>query len=186
MKTAPKKPTADLYYRLSAPLSPEVRLIPLTRGQSAIVDAADFEWLSQWKWSALYVKKTDSYYAVRTDWNKGKQIFILMHRLIAGTPLGQDTDHRNRKSLDNRRDNLRPVSHQSNTWNQAKRRNNTSGFKGVVKSRGKWMAQITVNGKHKYLGRFTDIKDAVAAYDAQALLSFGEFAVLNNRAEGTL
>lgn len=27
-------------------------VIPLTKGYKAIVDAEDYEWLSQWKWSA--------------------------------------------------------------------------------------------------------------------------------------
>lgn len=31
----------------------EVRHIPLSRGLVSTVDAADFEFLSQWKWSAL-------------------------------------------------------------------------------------------------------------------------------------
>ena len=29
-----------------------MRRIPLTRGQVAIVDDADYAWLSQWKWCA--------------------------------------------------------------------------------------------------------------------------------------
>ena len=27
-----------------------MKLIPLTRGRVALVDEADFEWLSQWNW----------------------------------------------------------------------------------------------------------------------------------------
>ena len=28
------------------------RLIPLTQGKYALVDAADYDWLSQWRWGA--------------------------------------------------------------------------------------------------------------------------------------
>jgi hypothetical protein len=34
----------------------EYRLIPLTQGQFAKVDAADFEWLNQWKWCSNWSK----------------------------------------------------------------------------------------------------------------------------------
>jgi hypothetical protein len=37
--------------------------IPLTQGQFAIVDDADFEWLSKWKWTAQRSKW--GYYAFR-------------------------------------------------------------------------------------------------------------------------
>lgn len=43
--------------------------------------------------------------------------------------------------------------------------NNKSGVKGVCwnKGRGKWQAEITLKGKNKFLGRFTDKNDAIKA-----------------------
>ena len=45
--------------------------------------------------------------------------------------------------------------------------NNTSGYRGVTwnKLRNKWMVQIGVKGKHKYLGYFIDKLEAAKAYD---------------------
>lgn len=40
---------------------------------------------------------------------------IYMHRLVAATPAHLETDHRNRDTLDNRRQNLRNVTKQVNT-----------------------------------------------------------------------
>jgi hypothetical protein len=40
---------------------------------------------------------------------------LYMHRLIAETPAGRETDHRNRDTLDNRRENLRSVTTQENS-----------------------------------------------------------------------
>ena len=62
--------------------------------------------------------------------------------------------HLNGDGLDNRVENLRDMS-----------RNNTSGITGVFwhKARGKWVAQIRVEGKQKYLGCFPNKEDAVAA-----------------------
>lgn len=38
--------------------SPELyREIPLSRRMIAIVDAADYEWINQWKWHALSTKR---------------------------------------------------------------------------------------------------------------------------------
>ncbi len=44
-------------------------------------------------------------------------------------------------------------------------KNNTSGVRGVVrdKRRGGWIAQIKFQGKHRYLGHFTDLADAAEA-----------------------
>lgn len=44
------------------------------------------------------------------------------------------------------------------------RRNNTSGYTGVQRTRsGKWAASITFKQKHYYLGTYEDIRDAVRA-----------------------
>jgi len=44
--------------------------------------------------------------------------------------------------------------------------NNTSGYTGVSwdKTRNKWKAEIRINGKNKYLGLFTTVEEASAAY----------------------
>lgn len=61
------------------------------------------------------------------------------------------------------------------------RKNNTSGFKGVIfkKKINKWKAQITFQGKYKSLGCFFCIVKAARAYDKAAIELFGEFARLN-------
>ncbi len=48
--------------------------------------------------------------------------------------------------------------------------NNTSGIQGVSwdKSRNRWLSQIIVDKKNKYLGRYSCIADAKAAYDVAA------------------
>jgi hypothetical protein len=59
--------------------------------------------------------------------------------------------------------------------------NNSSGYKGVSwdKKTSKWQAYITINSKMKALGRFAEVKDAVRAYNAAALLNYGDEAYLN-------
>jgi hypothetical protein len=78
-------------------------------------------------------------------------------------PNGQ-VDHINGTRSDNRWANLRVVDQSGNNRNSAMQRNNTSGFVGVSRDRGKWSAHIYGDKRKRiFLGRFSDIADAVAA-----------------------
>lgn len=74
-------------------------------------------------------------------------------------------DHINGNRSDNRLINLRDVSREQNQRNMAMPKNNTSGFVGVTfdAENGKWVAQIHIAGKRKFLGRYYSIDEAVAA-----------------------
>lgn len=74
-------------------------------------------------------------------------------------------DHVNGIRDDNRICNLREATVAENGQNRKIQRNNTSGHPGVVWHRGarKWQAQITINGKQLYLGRYDLLEDAVLA-----------------------
>ena len=77
-----------------------------------------------------------------------------------------DIDHRDGNPSDNRVGNLRMASRAENKANKRKRRDNTSGIKGVVwLSKGRrWNPQITVDGKRKSLGLLMLKEAAEAAY----------------------
>jgi hypothetical protein len=91
------------------------------------------------------------------------------HRLIwlyhHGYLPENDIDHIDRDPSNNRINNLREVSRQCNLRNTGNRVNNTSGVKGVywAKTRGKWMAYITIDRKQIGLGYYEDFVDAVCA-----------------------
>jgi hypothetical protein len=149
-----------------------VRQIRLTKGQIAIVDDADYDWLSQWKWHAHPTACT--IYAVRTKITKGVKYKIWMHRAINETPVELFTDHMDGNGLNNKRSNLRSVSHRENGLNRAKWQKGTaSQHRGVYLDTrdGLWFSSITVNDKQIYLGRFMSIDDASKAYqEARKLL----------------
>jgi len=148
----------------------------------AIVDDIDGD-LAKLNWSICSTK--DGVYAKRQHDAITKKIDLL-HRIILeriiGRPLakGEYPDHINRNKLDNRRENLRVATNSQNTANASRSKSNTSGYKGVTwdKNRGKWIAQIKVDGKHKHLGRYETSKEAYTAYCNAAVEYFGEFACL--------
>jgi hypothetical protein len=158
--------------------------IPLTQGSVAIIDDADYELVSQYKWQLSPNKNTG--YASHAFSKKGKYYRLYMHRLITGASADKEVDHINHNGLDNRRANLRVCSEQENKWNRV-HPIGKSGFKGVhwYRPTGRWRAIIVIDNRFKHLGIFDDPRDGAAAYDRAAVSAFGDFAV-TNRALGLL
>lgn len=88
-------------------------------------------------------------------------------------------DHRDLNRLNNRKENLRLATNRQNHANRPAQRNNTTGFKGVTKTKTAYLARICVNQKSIHLGSFRDPIEAACAYNVAATRHFGEFARLN-------
>lgn len=103
-----------------------------------------------------------------------------MHRLLMGLAKGdpRTVDHINRDRLDNRRSNLRVVLSHENYQNVASRPGSTSAFRGVSwdKAKGKWRADVTLNGKNHYLGAFA-VEELAAEVAASFRLAHMPFAM---------
>lgn len=150
--------------------------IPLRPAGFAIVDAEDFEWLSQWNW-----RLHTNGYAMRLQRDQYYQHPIYMHRLLSGATGEAETDHINRNRLDNRRSNLRVVTTAQNLANRPRAARNTSGYKGVSRSKGqgRWRAEFTANGEYRNLGVFNSPEDAARAYDRAAYQEHEDIVLLN-------
>jgi hypothetical protein len=181
-----KKRRVPRHTIIQPPPEANYRFIPLTKGQNAIVDAADFGWLNQYNWhavSALYKNR-------RSGWYACSQIdgqYTAMQRLILGLTFEDPriAEHRNNNSLDNRRGNLRIVTQAQNLMNKAKHRDNQSGYKGVILQGRRWRAQITVKGRRIIIGYYSCREDAAHAYDRASKIHHGEFGRTNFSSQST-
>lgn len=123
--------------------------------------------------------------------NTRKQVF--MHQMVMSGAIG--VDHINQNKMDNRKENLRLVTHQQNGWNVGKRMRCRHGipksqYKGVSPYKSQsfgdgWQVIIKLTkkyekpAKHVRLGPFKTEKEAARAYNAEVVKHRGEYAYLN-------
>lgn len=86
---------------------------------------------------------------------------IFMHRVVSKPSPGLVVDHWNHDGLDNRRANLRNVTHSENLLNQA-----TRPGRGVVQRGHRFESKVKLNQKYIYLGRFDTREEASATVHA--------------------
>lgn len=152
---------------MTLPQSESYREIPLTQGQVALVDGADFENLVRWRWKALWNNHTQSYYAVSTQIVDGKRHFYRMHRVILGLGFGDKRvgDHIvSGTTLDNRRSNLRILDSSENQWNRRRGVNRKTPIANThVGIRRLWVANLAHRGKKIHIGAFKSRDSAIEA-----------------------
>lgn len=92
--------------------------IQLTQGQVALIDEGDAELIMPHKWCAHWCADVSGFYAERAlRLGVNKRTTLRMSRVIMGAPKGLEVDHINHCTLDNRRANLRIVTHKQNMEN---------------------------------------------------------------------
>lgn len=139
--------------------------VPLTMGKKAVIDICDVHLVDGYNWTCAK-RGGGLFYAYRQECiGGGKMKSILMHRVILSASDNDVVDHVDRDGLNNTKENLRICTHAENMRNRKMPSHNTSGFKGVKKTKsGRWSASIGFNGRNHHLGTFDSPEDAIIAY----------------------
>ena len=147
-----------------------------SKGEEFYFDLEDFDLIKDYCW---YINAKGYVVTNEADTNKP----ILFHRLVMNCTEGMDIDHRFHKVNDNRKSQLREVTHSQNCMNRGIAKRNSSGVVGVSwhKARNKWIAKIYVNGKQIYLGAYINIEDAIQSRKDAELEYFGEYRYKDNK-----
>lgn len=156
--------------------------IILTRGLVALVDDDDYEKFKFLRWYASYDDRGDNFIAAHNVTLKdGSRKTLYLHREVLGLSKGEEVDHINHNTLDNRKENLRRCTHAENMMNRKVYKNNKTGFKGVSwhKSKKKFGAGIRALNKKYFLGYFDIAQEAARAYNDASKKYHGDFGSLN-------
>jgi hypothetical protein len=147
-----------------------MKTIPLSQGQVALVDDADFELLNDFKWSYRPERNGAQDYAVRHKKVNGKDRLAYLHREILPAPEGHEVIFLNHDRLDCRRENLKIVSKEEARQHHRVRRDSKSGIKGVRYNADTdtWSAFVYRSGRCFHVGTYYSPEQASAAY-VQAL-----------------
>jgi len=145
------------------------RIIPLTKGEFAVVSEIDYARVSQWSWQ---YQSDSNPYAKRTSTSPdGARHSVYLHRFVMNAPAGLIVNHNNGDTLDCRRGNLKLVSSLENSTLYKVRRGRY-GYHGVNHRKpyaepGKknFQARAHLNGVRVSLGSYTTPDEAARAYD---------------------
>lgn len=145
-----------------------------TSPRIVVVDAADFDAVRRYRWSASG-RHVQAHIGGRT---------VSMHRFLMDPPPGHVVDHINANGFDNRRANLRICTRAQNAQNRS-----AGGCMGFPPDSYKGVQYASASGYSAhicdtYLGLYPTQEEAARAYDAAARSRFGEFARLNFPREG--
>lgn len=153
----------------------DIATITLNNGYFAKVFVRDLPIISSLKWIAL-VQPRSVYAIAGYKVSKGVYRTAYMHRLIISAPKGIQVDHKDGDGLNNVSSNLRLATASQNQMNMRKH-TKKSGLKGAYyhKRDNRWLAQISINRKHVYLGCYETEIEAHNAYCAASKKIHGEF-----------
>lgn len=131
-----------------------------------------FKHEASWKrWNTRYAGKRAGNLVTDTEGYQLRQVnvfkkTIAAHRAawvyMAGLPIPEEIDHKNRDAKDNRWENLRASDRSANSKNRSLNRTSRSGFMGVSwhSRTGKWRATCKIDGVTHSMGYFSDPEEA--------------------------
>ena len=141
-------------------------------GNEFYFDKEDYNKIKKYCW---YVN-TDGYVICNSE-----QIF--MHNIVMDIDNNSfSVDHIHHKTNDNRKTELRKVTHSNNCMNRYFNQDTKSGVTGVTwcENISKWRVRVGINNNRITLGYFSDINDAIKARKDAEEKYFGEYSYDNS------
>ncbi len=140
------------------------------KNEQFMIDDEDYKKVEKYCWR---IDKYNQYVIANARNGTNKTLFL--HKLILDKE-NYLVDHINHNKSDNRKCNLRYATKSQNNINIKKKINNKSGYTGVKMNKfGKFIAQIDIDNKRKYLGTFEHIEDAIKARRNAEIKYHGEW-----------
>lgn len=141
------------------------------------IDLDDVEFCRQhiWHIRKAYGQSYDFFYAGTFINSK----CVLLHRFIMNASKGDEVDHQDRNTLNNRKSNLRDCTKSTNAINSKLHNTNTSGYRGVAWSNkdNKWMAYMYKKNKFINLGYFNNAEEAYKKRTIAEKEYYGDFRI---------
>jgi hypothetical protein len=133
--------------------------------QKVFIDDEDYSFIIDKNWHLQKNKGRNLYHVVGRPLTRNK---MLLHRFIyylhnITIPENMEIDHINGNGLDNRKINLRAVTHQENILNRhGCQKNSTTKAVGIqyIESLNKYRSYVCVNRKFVHIGLYDTIKEA--------------------------
>jgi hypothetical protein len=146
-----------------------MQAIPLSQGQSVLVDDEDYPPLSDFRWCYRAERSGRQGYAVRHVKVEGKDLLLYLHRQLLPPGPDQEVIFLNHDRLDCRRANLRIASKQEARRHHRVRSDSKSGSKGVRYNPDNetWTAVVYRHGHCYHVGSFSSKEAAEAAYEQE-------------------
>lgn len=148
----------------------KVTKILFDNGYIGLIDTEDLDNIKKHYWSFNKTKRYIYSYTAKREF---------LHNYIMDN---KNIDHINRNTLDNRKENLRVVTHQQNCWNRGVRKDKNKKIKiiGVYQRGNSYVAEIRKTNKDRIIIRkaktFKTINEAILCRFSLEDFYFGEFA----------
>lgn len=114
-------------------------------------------------------------------------VFYLAHYIIWLMEKGwlprppNSIDHEDRTGSNNKQRNLRIATPSQQMINRRMQKSNTTGYVGVTRYGNQFVARISVRGRRRVIGIFSDVKDAASARHKEELRVHREFVPVERR-----